>query len=240
MWLAIDTATDRASVALGATTETALEENLRGARRHASQLLIMIDTLLGRADVTLNEVTGIALSDGPGSFTGLRVGAMVAKALVRTRGLPLVTAPSLLVRAAQVAAPADGGAVLAVANALRGEVFAAMYRFTSTGVLTELAPTVSRPEALVQGSLRPTLVVGDVPADAAGLLESWVGRPVVASPEGAPHAAWLIDLVQVAGGAVPVGDVPSWEPVYGRPAEAQVVWEMTHGRPLPNPIGSTG
>src|SRR5215218_6656348 len=119
MWLAIDTATDRASVALGGPGLATLEENVVGSRRHASQLLPTVELLLRRAGGTLDDLSGVVLSDGPGSFTGLRVGAAVAKALVRTRGMPLWIAPSLLVRAAGVAAA--GGRVLAVADALRGE-----------------------------------------------------------------------------------------------------------------------
>ena len=87
MLLAIETATDRASVALGLPGADPLEENVAGARRHAAALLPMIQSLLRRAGASLDDVTGMVLSDGPGSFTGLRVGASVAKALVhRYRG----------------------------------------------------------------------------------------------------------------------------------------------------------
>jgi tRNA threonylcarbamoyladenosine biosynthesis protein TsaB len=243
MWLAIDTATDRASVALFNTgAATAWQEDLAGPRRHAAALLPMVESLLRRAGATLDDVTGIALSDGPGSFTGLRVGAAVAKALVHTRGLPLWVAPSLMVRAAGVApeGAASDGPVLAVANALRGEVFAAAYRFRPGEVVTELAPSVRRPEELAQSDLKPALIAGDVPEDARQVLERWTGRSIIAPPLGAPHAARLIDLVGRTGGAVRVLDVPAWEPVYGRPAEAQVRWEKTHGRPLPDPIGRSG
>jgi tRNA threonylcarbamoyladenosine biosynthesis protein TsaB len=259
MWLAIDTATDRASVALGAAGApgaAALEENLTGARRHAAQLLPMVEALLQRAGATLDDLTGIALSDGPGSFTGLRVGAAFAKALVRVRGLPLWVAPSLLVRAAGVvpnggvsnggsngvvsnggSSSSNSGVVVAVANALRGELFAAAYRFDAPAIVTELPPSVWRPEALVQSELRPELVVGELPPDMMAMLERWSGQPVVVPPDGAPHARCLIDLVGRKGGAVRVENAGSWEPVYGRPAEAQARWEMTHGSPLPNSAG---
>jgi len=70
MLLAIDTATDLASVALGRPGDKEpLEENLLGARRHAAALIPMVESLLRRASVSLDDVRGIALSDGPGSFT---------------------------------------------------------------------------------------------------------------------------------------------------------------------------
>jgi tRNA threonylcarbamoyladenosine biosynthesis protein TsaB len=240
MWLALDTATERASVALGTpgAGSDALEENLSGVRRHAAGLLPMIQNLLRRTASTLDDVRGIAVSDGPGSFTGLRIGASVAKALVRTRRLPLWTAPSLLVRAAGVARP--GALVLAVANALRGEVYAAAYRFAPDGIRTELIPSVRRPEDIVGLPFQPDLVAGEAPAPILAILEEWVGRPVVGPPEGSPRAARLLDLVGRPGGAREVVAVPEWEPVYGRPAEAQARWESAHGRPLPDSVGSPG
>lgn len=238
MLLAIESATDRASVALGVPGADPLEENVAGARRHAAALLPMIQSLLRRAGASLDDLTGIVLSDGPGSFTGLRVGASVAKALVQARNLPLWVAPSLLVRAAGVARADE--MVLAVAGALRGEVYAAAYRFLPERIHTELAPSVRRPDELVQGGFTPAVVVGEAPADILAVLESWIGRPVIGPPEGAPHATRLLALVGRGGGARQVDAVSGWEPVYGRPAEAQARWEMAHGRPLPDSVGSPG
>ena len=98
-WLAIDTATDRATVAIGRNAEAAVEEHLDGARRHAAAVLPMVERLLGRLGMTLDGLRGIVIADGPGSFTGLRVGASIAKALADTRSLPVLTAPSLMARA---------------------------------------------------------------------------------------------------------------------------------------------
>jgi tRNA threonylcarbamoyladenosine biosynthesis protein TsaB len=238
MWLALDTASDRASVAVEIRGRRPLEENISGARRHAAALLPAIERLLGQAGATLDDVSGVALSDGPGSFTGLRVGAALAKALVQARGFELWTAPSLMVRAAGVARP--GALVLAVVNALRGEVYAAAYRFSPDQIYTELAPSVHRPEALMGRNLEPALIVGEVPDDIAELLESWTGSSMIAPPEGAPHASRLLELVGRPGGATRVEAVQEWAPVYGRPAEAQARWEIVHGRPLPDSLGSPG
>ena len=105
MRLALETATDRASVALGTSAADALVRELVGARRHAAELLSMIDAVLHERGVGLDAVRELVLSDGPGSFTGLRVGASAAKAIVQARGVALWVAPSLLVRAAGVAQP---------------------------------------------------------------------------------------------------------------------------------------
>lgn len=237
MWLAMDTATDRLSVALGTSADEAQEESLGGARRHAAALLPMIESMLRRRGATLDEVSGLALADGPGSFTGLRVGASLVKALVQSRGLPLWTAPSLLVRAAGLGR--DGMLVLAVADALRGEVYAAAYRFEGGGIETVLPPTVRHPGALVAAGLAPDLLVGEAPAAIADLLERALGRTMSRPPEGAPGARVLIGLVGRPGGASRVEAVQGWEPVYGRPAEAQARWETAHGRALPDSVGSS-
>ena len=237
MRLAIETATDRASVALGTSGADAMQRELAGARRHAAGLLPLIQELLREAGVTLDAVSGLALSDGPGSFTGLRVGAAVAKALVQARGLPLWTAPSLLVRAGGVARP--GQTVLALADALRGDVYAAAYRFGTPSIEEVLAPSVHRPAELAAGRLRPDVLVGQVPEAAAGVLEAWAGTRIVGPPPGAPHARTLLDLLDRPGGAGRIEAVQGWEPHYGRPAEAQARWETAHGRPLPDSIGSS-
>jgi tRNA threonylcarbamoyladenosine biosynthesis protein TsaB len=236
MLLAIDTATDRASVALGVPGAVPLEETITGARRHAAGLVPVIEVLLHRATATLDDVSGIALSDGPGSFTGLRVGAAVTKALVQARGLPLWIAPSLMVRAAGVAQ--GEGLVLAVANALRGEVYAAAYRFLPERIIVELAPLVRRPGEFLDSALRPAVVVGDAPPEIVAVLERWSGRSVIAPPAGWPQASKLLGLIGKSGGATRVDRVHEWEPIYGRPAEAQARWEIAHGRPLPDPAGS--
>jgi tRNA threonylcarbamoyladenosine biosynthesis protein TsaB len=237
MWLAVDTATDRASVAVGVTAADAVEESLAGARRHAAALLPMVESALRRRGVSLDDLTGLLVSDGPGSFTGLRVGATAAKAFARTRGLPLRVAPSLMVRAAGIAAGRDV-MVLALSDALRGEVYAGAFRFASGRVITEVEPGVWRPDALAGLGLAPDALVGEAPAPAREALERAIGRPMIGPPEGAPRATALIALAAMDGGARAVSSPPDWEPVYGRPAEAQARWEIAHGRPLPDPARS--
>ena len=238
IWLALDTATDRASVALGTGMGDAVEETLTGARRHASGLLPMVDRLLGRAGVELESVRGVVLSDGPGSFTGLRVGASVAKALVRARGLEVRSAPSLMVRAASHAG--RGEVALAVADALRGEVYAAAYRFGPDAVETLLPPSVWRVERLIAEAPRADRIVGDAPPEILARLGAWAGREVVSGADAAPRAVWLLELLHRAGATRAIANLDLWEPEYGRPAEAQARWEQAHGRPLPDSAGRSG
>jgi tRNA threonylcarbamoyladenosine biosynthesis protein TsaB len=236
MWLALDTATDRASIAIRGAGTPPMEETITGARRHAASLLPALQALLQRAGTSLGDLEGVMLSDGPGSFTGLRVGASMAKALVHVREIPLWTAPSLMVRAAGVSQP--GLLVLAVSNALRGEVYAAAYRFHTDRVETELPASVHTITELVGGDLEPDLLVGDAPPEILAELERWSGHTVITGVEASPRAALLFSLTDRHGGARLIEMPRTWEPHYGRPAEAQARWEMAHGRPLSDSVGS--
>jgi tRNA threonylcarbamoyladenosine biosynthesis protein TsaB len=233
--LAIETATDRATVALGHGPEDAVERAIPGARRQAAGLLPAVADLLAERGMTLDGLSGLVLSDGPGSFTGLRVGGAVVKALAQTRRLPVWTAPSLLVRAAGVAE--EGQTVLAVTDALRGEVYAALYRFEAAGIETVVAPGVFRAEMLAAGPIRPDRLVGELPAPVANVLAQGMGLELVRGDRAVPRARVLLGLVERVGGAARVEAIEGWEPVYGRPAEAQARWETAHGRALPGTSG---
>jgi tRNA threonylcarbamoyladenosine biosynthesis protein TsaB len=222
MLLAIDTATDRASVAVGQGVEVLAQECIVGARRHASQLLPAVSACLDRAGIGVEQLGGILLADGPGSFTGLRVGAAVAKALARVRPVPVWVAPSLLVCAAGTGA-GPGEVVVAASDALRGEVFLASYRFEPDRVVAILEPTVRRPADLPAGVPRSARFCGPGAAK-FGATPTW------------PAAGDLLRLLRL-GAALPVPDLTTWEPTYGRPAEAQAKWEREHGRPLDHSAG---
>jgi hypothetical protein len=99
---------------------------------------------------------------------------------------------------------------------------------------------VYRPEDLVARALRLDHLVGEAPAPVVRLLEQGIGRGLIGPPTGAPRARTLLGLVDRPGAAVRIAAVEGWEPVYGRPAEAQARWEMAHGRPLPDSVGSPG
>lgn len=231
--LAIDSATDRLSLAADTGPgSAAVELGVVGARRHASSILPLIDQILNRLDGRLDELALVAVSDGPGSFTGLRVGISVAKALALSARIPMVTAPSLLVRAAGVARPDER--VLALSSALRGEVFAGAWRFDHAAGVVELFP----PRA-IGGSYLDTLppvdrIVGEGPSDLIAALCARAGLEPVSVTEGWPSAMALLRLAGMDGGTQVVTDPASWEPSYGRLAEAQAKWEREHGRPLPD------
>jgi tRNA threonylcarbamoyladenosine biosynthesis protein TsaB len=236
--LGIETTTDWLSLAgRGPGGRLALRQ-CEGARRHAARLFPLLSEILDELQANLAEVETLVVADGPGSFTGLRVGAAAAKALARAQPrLSVWTASTLLVRASAVAPP-HGARVLVVTSALRGELYAATYRMDlPRGIETLSAPGLATPESLHREA--PDLLVADAPEKLVDRLADQFAVPLVRGDASLPSAASLLALVGVQGGAVRVEDLTGWEPHYGRPAEAQVRWEASHGRTLSHPSSVT-
>lgn len=228
--LALDTATDRCTVAAGDGARVA-HAWVDGSRRHAAAIVGLIDRVLGELGASPADLGRIVVADGPGSFTGLRVAAAVGKALAWRRAVEWRTAPSLLVRAVGHA-PAGGGAVLALSDAQRGELYAGAWRVGDDGVdPIGPAPRAVRPESL--HGLGVAVVVGTIPAALVDAVSAATGCTPITGEAALPDARHLLALVDRRGGAVLVSDPVRWEPEYGRPAEAQAAWERKHGRGLP-------
>lgn len=234
--LAFDTASDRCTVAASRGNAVA-HRHLDGARQHASAILSLLDEVLTEVGATPRDVTLLLTGDGPGSFTGLRVASTVAKALAWGRRIEWRTAPSLLIRAA-AHSTAGGVTVLAFSDALRGEVYAGCWRIGADGVVAVgPSPRAVAPDQITTFFGKVELVVGAAPAAIVAAVAAATGCAVIDGDAALPDARTLLALAEIAGGTILVPDPASWEPVYGRPAEAQAVWERTHGRPLPSPPG---
>lgn len=226
LWLAIDTATDVASVAAGSADAVVAARSVQGARQHAAQLVALIDQVLADANLESTGIAGIVVGDGPGSFTGLRIGWAAAKGLAHEREIQIMAVPTLM-GAAHAAHRDELGPVAACFDALRGQVFAAIYAFSPGRVKILRAPVVTTLADLLKGNIRPSLAVGDGAVRYAAECQEWTGRPPVGLETLPPIAGSLLALAPYQGR-------PAVEPEYGRPAEAQAKWEARYGRPLPH------
>jgi tRNA threonylcarbamoyl adenosine modification protein YeaZ len=234
--LAFDTTSDHLTVAARDATGRVVSRSLDGARRHASALLPLMLEMAGELGADPRGIETLILADGPGSFTGLRVGAAVMKALARGLAVPpaVWAASSLLARAAG-AARAHGARVLVATPALRDEVYAATYRLDLPRTVETLdPPSVTLPDLISAGGI--DLLVADLPAKLLDRLVDRLQVPAIRPPLSLPRADALFDLVEVPGGATRILDPDGWEPLYGRPAEAQRIWEAAHGRALPHSL----
>src|SRR6266540_5829384 len=95
MLLAIDTATQAMSLALHDGRDLLGEQSWYHSENPTAELAPAVQTLLARCGVTVNQLTALAVSVGPGTYTDLRVGIALAKGLAAGRGLPLVGVTTL-------------------------------------------------------------------------------------------------------------------------------------------------
>ncbi|TXG37508.1 tRNA (adenosine(37)-N6)-threonylcarbamoyltransferase complex dimerization subunit type 1 TsaB [Seonamhaeicola maritimus] len=124
--LNIETATTNCSVALSKDGKTiALKEDSRNGYSHAEKLHVFIDDVLKEANISKTELNAIAISKGPGSYTGLRIGVSAAKGLSFALDKPLISVPTLDALAQQISC--DNGVVVAMLDARRMEVYSAIY-----------------------------------------------------------------------------------------------------------------
>lgn len=126
--LAIDTATPVAGVALVDEEKVIKEEFLNYKKKHSETLMPTIDRVLRECESSLTELEAIAVSTGPGSFTGLRIGMATAKGLSLASGKSLVGIPTLDVLACNVAC--TDALVCPLFNARKQELYAAFYDAT--------------------------------------------------------------------------------------------------------------
>jgi tRNA threonylcarbamoyladenosine biosynthesis protein TsaB len=165
MLIAIDTATGYASLALHDGFRVRVEHTWESPRRHTVELLPRLVAALGQLDIGVDHLSGVAVTQGPGSFTGLRVGMSVAKGLALARRLPLIGVPTLDVVAA--AQGRDRRPLCAVLQAGRGRICAAIYRWRDGQWKTREGPHLKTWSILAEEIMSPTLFCGEI--DAAGM-----------------------------------------------------------------------
>ncbi|MGB3801644.1 MAG: tRNA (adenosine(37)-N6)-threonylcarbamoyltransferase complex dimerization subunit type 1 TsaB [Lewinella sp.] len=126
--LALETATDTCSVAITRDGTVVAEATATDIHQHASHLTLLIQQAVGEAGLGLSEIDTLVLSDGPGSYTSLRVGAATAKGLcLAMPDMAFCTVPTLLALAG--AAKTEGvDRVLSTINSRKGEVFGQLFR----------------------------------------------------------------------------------------------------------------
>ena len=165
--LGIETSTRQGGVAIVGEDHVLCETVLNVEVTHSERLLPAVDRALDEARITLDGLGGIAVSIGPGSFTGLRIGLSTAKGLAYATGLPLVGVPTL--EAMAWALPAARWQVCPVLDARKQEVYAALFRHEPEGLRRVTEDAALPPEDLCRLIRNPTLFLGDG-ADAYGAL----------------------------------------------------------------------
>jgi tRNA threonylcarbamoyladenosine biosynthesis protein TsaB len=146
--LAIETSTEAAGAALWRDSDILAEALVRDQRGLAARLAPAIDSLLADAGIGVDDLSGISVDRGPGSFTGLRVGIATAKMLAHARGLPVVGVSSLEASAWRCRGR-SGIVFCPVLRSHRDQLYAAAYRAAADGLLTVIAERATDGPALV-------------------------------------------------------------------------------------------
>lgn len=201
---------DRALVAEG-------EAVMRGDQEE--RLMPAVVATLGEAGCAVRDVTRVICGAGPGSFTSLRIAGAIAKGIVignAVCGDGLYAVSSLALIVAARSATLAPGRWLALLDAMRRERYAALYEVSPGGAVAEIERLGLMHEA-------------DVARESERFGARAIGpREMVEAVPHARGAAVLLDAI-IERGKV---SLDTWEPDYGRLAEAQVKWEAAHGRPL--------
>lgn len=230
--LALETATTTCGVAVLRDDDAVAQAHLHRPRVHSERLTPLVEDVLRHADVQAEALDAVAVSMGPGSYTGLRIGVSTAKGWALSTDATLVGVPTLDAYAAQmrpVAAPGD--VVCALLDARRDEVYAGAYQMM-TGGMEAHAPTKALPVSAlfdwvgeVEGRL--WLVGHGAPKAQDALAAVEAPQTVVPATDVPPSAAWVARRGQTRLAQDGPDDVATFEPFYVRDV---------HATPAPSPF----
>ncbi|HEX7243022.1 MAG TPA: tRNA (adenosine(37)-N6)-threonylcarbamoyltransferase complex dimerization subunit type 1 TsaB [Longimicrobiaceae bacterium] len=218
--LALDTSTAVGSVAVGEGDRLLAETVLRVGAGHSSAILPAIAAALRSAGCAPRDLAAVVVAGGPGSFTGVRIGAATAKGIVHATGAPLFAYSGLL-----AAAGACWGAdrpVCALFDARKRDVYAACYRF-GAGVEEMWGPEALTIDALLERFRggEPVLFTGEGAVLHREEIEREAGARTVPAHLAHPRASALLALLRAAPETGRVEDAARWEPEYVRAAGAE-------------------
>jgi tRNA threonylcarbamoyladenosine biosynthesis protein TsaB len=219
--LAVESATLSGGVALLDGDRLLGEITLNIAITHSERLMSAVDRLLADCGLAPADLDGLAVSVGPGSFTGLRVGLATVKALAMALDVPVAPVPTLDALAARL--PFADAPVCPILDARKGEVYLSLYRWSGDRVAREWDYLALAPEAAVARLEPPVILLGDgVEACRPWLDRLGAGVRVAPAAQRLPSAAAVAGLglaVLAAGGGV---SAEALAPLYLRPSEAEL------------------
>lgn len=212
---AIDTALEACSAAvLDTELETVIaRESIPMARGHAEALMPLIARVMARSELEFAQIDRIAVTTGPGSFTGMRVGIAAARGLGLAAGKPVVGLSTLSAFAAPFVAADDTLPVAVAIDARHGHVYLQVLAAGGRTVVTPRVVPIDEAVRLARGG-RPRLI-----GNAAALLsQAWpaIDPPSLIEQRAAPDIDWVARL-----GAVATETAAPPKPLYLRAPDAQ-------------------
>ncbi len=222
--LAIETATMCGSVAIVSEEKCLAENSIDTTTTHSKRLIQQVDYVMKETGLEWDNIDAVAVSLGPGSFTGLRIGLSTAKGLVMATGLPLIGVPTLDGLAAQVAAP-SGARICTLLDARKKEVYGAFYDSNESGIPERRGEyLVMKPNEMARLIIEPTILVGDGAVVYRDIFNEQLGGKAIFTPRQAffPKAAPIGLLATKMFGTKSFIDPAEAVPIYIRPSEAEL------------------
>ena len=220
--LAIDTSTPSGSIALLEDDQLIAESTTCIQKTHAERLLPSIKTLLDNIGIKPEDIDGFALTTGPGSFTGLRIGLSTIKGLSWSLNKPVVGVSTLEALAMNI--PYSDKPVCPMLDARKKEVYAAVYKCNNNLPECIMPDTALSPDNLINKIKEPTIFLGDGIKVYGSLIKDMLKDTAVI----APAHLWQIKASSVgllAWKKFKSGNIESPESIrlnYLRPSEAEI------------------
>ncbi|OGR02116.1 MAG: tRNA (adenosine(37)-N6)-threonylcarbamoyltransferase complex dimerization subunit type 1 TsaB [Deltaproteobacteria bacterium RIFOXYD12_FULL_50_9] len=221
--LAIETASICGSLALVTPGRCLAEYSLQSHLTHSRRMLQGIETLLTQTGLDWPDIAALAVSLGPGSFTGLRIGLSTAKGLAMATGKPLIGVPTLDGLAAQLSF--NKQLICPVLDARKKEVYAAFYRADTAGNCQRISEfLILSPEQLTAGINEPVIFIGDGAQTYGSIFKDALkDRAIIPAAEIFFSRAAAIGLVALAHyREQQFLDPATSAPIYVRPSEAEL------------------
>jgi tRNA threonylcarbamoyladenosine biosynthesis protein TsaB len=224
--LAIETATVAGSIAItddieGLIGEVRIDVNIA----HAERLMPSIEWLLKSSQLTINEIDAFALSIGPGSFTGLRIGLSTAKGLAFATGKPIIPVPTLDALARTLTYCSH--LICPILDARKNEVYAALYKWEGTECEKVEQERAVDPEKLFDMINEPVVLMGDGTKKYKQLIIDKLGNNAIFAPPSrmSPSAATVAELAEEKFRNGITSDPVTLAPFYIRKSEAEINWK---------------
>ncbi|MBM4346955.1 MAG: tRNA (adenosine(37)-N6)-threonylcarbamoyltransferase complex dimerization subunit type 1 TsaB [Deltaproteobacteria bacterium] len=227
--LGIDTSTRCGSVGLIDQRGIISEYLLNIPITHSERLLEIINDLLRESRCPMQDLNGWAISLGPGSFTGLRIGISTIKGLAYATQKPVAGVSSIDVLASQISPTPF--LICPILDARKGEVYTAFYRYDEANLLQRRSDYLAmKPEDLVKNIKEKTIFVGDGTKTYEDYLrESLSSLALFPNPSlHLPHGSTVAGLGSELLRKGEVLELKTFTPIYVRPSEAEIKWQEKH------------
>jgi tRNA threonylcarbamoyladenosine biosynthesis protein TsaB len=212
--LAIDTALEACSAAVLERGIITASETMPMARGHAEALMPLIARVMDLADIEFADLDRIAVTTGPGSFTGLRVGISATRGIALAAGKPAIGLSTLAAFGAPLIAEDDSTNVVAAIDARHDHVYLQVF---GAGGRTLVAPRIATLRDAIRAAMTgPARIIGTAAAQLAAAWPKGADQPLQVEQCRAPDIVWIARL----GAAATEGYGPP-KPLYLRPPDAQ-------------------